>query len=40
MLGQGHGDAQTFVPKELSESLPPAAGTACAAACTAVDIHG
>ena len=39
-LGQGHRDAQTFVPKELSESsLPLAAGTACAA-CNAVDIHG
>ena len=39
-LGQGHRDAQTFVPKELSESSLPPAGTACAAACNAVDIHG
>ena len=36
-LGQGHGHAQTFMPKELSESSLP---QAAAAACTAVDIRG
>ena len=36
-LGKGHGDAHPFMPQNGTEA--PAAGTSCAAACIAFDVH-
>ena len=39
-LGKGHGDAHPLMSEERAEaSLSPAAGTACAAACIAINVQ-